>query len=287
MAFIQANGRFKLEHLRRSNSVAEIDWISIQPGKAWLGDERGALMHVGNGPRHQIRIETEFEISAAPITFSQWKSLTGQSIVGDDSDSTLNRLTPLMIEAGLIGVDGNPRPPSEAEWALASEQGAIGPGNVQVEVLSDRPPRSGYWGAPCDGRPWVPEVRGGGVSDHSAHVTRIWRESGTMRGATPRGVSRPQMGFRLVRSSVPEGKLKMPDSPSQADLIIREAIIALLIGIIPSFTWAYFNASSRYLSESWLNIAVGGIFFSFMTAFVWRPKTPSFEFVEDRMQRVK
>ena len=79
----------------------------------------------------------------------------------------------------------------------------------------------------------------------------------------------------------------MPDSPSQADIIIREAVIALLIGIIPSFTWAYFNASSRYLSESWLNIAVGGIFFSFMTAFLWRPKTPSFEFVQGRMQRAK
>ena len=266
--------------------MGEIEWIKVSPGTAWLGDERGALMHVGNGPRHEIRIETEFEISSTPITFSEWKTLTGQSISGVDSASSLNRLTPLMIEAALIGIDGDLRPPSEAEWALASEQGAIGPGDVKVDVLSDRPPRSGYWGAPCDGRPWTPEVRGGGVSDHTAHVTRIWSESGTMRGATPRGVSRPQMGFRLVRSSVPENELKMPNSPPKSDLIVRESIIALIIGIIPSFTWAYFNASSRYLSDSWLNIAVGGIFFSLMTSLIWRPKSPAYSIQDNQMRRV-
>ncbi len=286
MVYIQVNGQFKLEHLRRSNSLSEIEWIKVTPGTSWLGDERGALMHVSNGPRHEIRIETAFDISVAPITFAQWKTLTGQSIAGVDSASTLNRLTPLMIEAALVGTTDNLRPPSEAEWALASEQGAIGPGDVLVEVLSDRPPRSGYWGAPCDGRPWIPQVHGGGVSDHTAHVTRIWGESGTMRGATPRGVSRPQMGFRLVRSSVPEGELKMPNSPPKSDLIVRESIIALIIGIIPSFTWAYFNASSRYLSESWLNIAVGGIFFSLMTALIWRPKSPSYSIQDSQMRRL-
>ena len=265
--------------------MSEIDWIQIEPGTAWLGDQRGSLMHAANGPRHEIRIESSFEISAAPITFAQWKRLTGQPAAGQDSDATLNRLTPLMIEAGLIGVPGDPRPPSEAEWALAAQQGAIGPGNIEVEVLSDRPPRSGYWGAPCDGRPWQPPVRAGGISDHTAHVTRIWRGLGTIRGATPRGVSRPQMGFRLVRPSIPENELEMPQAPPKSELLIRESMMALLIGIIPSFTWAYFNASERYLLESWLNIAVGGIFFSLMTAFLWRPNTPSYSIQDNKMRR--
>jgi hypothetical protein len=94
------------------------------------------------------------------------------------------------------------------------------------------------------------------------------------------------MGFRLVRSSVPEGELKMPNSPKKGDLIVRELIIALIIGIIPSFTWAFFYASSQYLSESWLNIAVGGIFFSLMTALVWRPKSPSYSIQDNQMRRV-
>jgi hypothetical protein len=64
-------------------------------------------------------------------------------------------------------------------------------------------------------------------------------------------------------------------------------MIATLIGVLPSFTYAWFNASERYLSESWLNIAVGGIFFSLMTAFVWRPRTPSYVETDGRMRRVK
>ena len=106
-----------------------------------------------------------------------------------------------------------------------------------------------------------------------------------MRGATPRGVSRPQMGFRLVRSTAPDVELNMPRAPPQKELIIRETMFALLIGILPSFTWAYFNASARYLSESWLNIAVGGIFFSLMTALLWRPKTSSYSIQDDKMRR--
>ena len=191
-----------------------------------------------------------------------------------------------MIEAGLAGTNGNLRPPSEAEWALAETQGIIDRGSVEIEVLSDRPPRSGYWGAPCDGRPWLPPVRAGGVSDHTAHVTRIWQSERTVRGATPRGVSRQKMGFRLVRFAEYEGDLKMPNAPQKSTLILRETIIALIIGILPSFTWAFFNASREYLASSWLNIAFGGIFFSLMTAMIWRPKTASFHIEEDQMRRI-
>ena len=212
--------------------MSEIDWIRIDPGTAWLGDERGALMYAGNGPRHEICIETEFEISATPITFAQWKNLTGQAAAGEGHDTPVNRLTPLMIEAGLIGVEGDPRPPSEAEWALAAKQGTIGPGDVQVEVLSDRPPRSGYWGAPCDGRPWITPVRAGGISDHTAHTTRVWRSSGTMRGATPRGVSRPQMGFRLVRSTNDVEQIKNTNVPTFRVMLTRLTCTCML-----GFTW--------------------------------------------------
>jgi len=265
--------------------LTEIEWIKVTPGTAWVGDNRGGLMHAGNGPRHQVKIDLEFEISSTPITFAQWKSLTGQAAAGENSNSPLNRLTPLMIEAGLIGIENNLRPPSEAEWALAESQGAITQGGVEVEVLSDRPPRGGYWGAPCDGRPWVPPLRAGGVSDYTAHITRIWHSSGTIRGATPRGVSRPKMGFRLVRTSGYKGDLAMPKAPRRSELFMRESIFAIFIGIIPSFTWAYFNASDKYISESWLNIAFGGVFFSLMTAMLWRPKTPSFHVIDGKMRR--
>jgi hypothetical protein len=266
--------------------MTEIDWIPVSAGTIILGDGRGALIHASAAPRHEVRIEADFEISATPITFAQWAELTGQPVAGDLSDEPLNRLTPLMVEAGLVGVEGI-RPPSEVEWALADEQGAIGRGEVIVELLADRPPRSGYWGAPCDGSPWLPVARAGGVSNHAAHVTRIWRSTGTVRGATPRGVSRPQMGFRLVRATEREGTQRLPCGPPKTDLIVRESIIAVLIGLIPAFTFAWFNASSRYLNDSWLNIAVGGIFFSLMTSFLWRPRLPSYHIDDEgRVRRV-
>ena len=255
-----------------------IEWVKVDPGRVWIGDNRGSLMHVANGPHHEIKIEFEFEISSEIITFSQWAKLTGQPAAGNTSDETLNRLTPLMVEGGLVGLDAI-RLPSEAEWALADAQGLITRGDIEVELLADRPPRGGYWGAPCDGRPWTPPMKVGGLPDSSAHITRVWRKEHTLRGATPRNVSRPQMGFRLVRVSkdaYKEEPQRLPTFPRKSELLVRESIIAFLIGIIPSFTWAWFNASRSYLSESWLNIAVGGIFFSLMTAFIWRPKTPSY-----------
>ena len=74
--------------------MSEIDWIQIEPGTAWLGDQRGALIHAGNGPLHEIRIDHQFEISSEPITFAQWKELTGQAVAGEDSEKPVNRLTP-------------------------------------------------------------------------------------------------------------------------------------------------------------------------------------------------
>ena len=41
------------------------------------------------------------------------------------------------------------------------------------------------------------------------------------------------MGFRLVRGAQHD-ELEMPIAPQKSSLIMREAIIALLIGIIPS-----------------------------------------------------
>ena len=93
------------------------------------------------------------------------------------------------------------------------------------------------------------------------------------------------MGFRLVKGAQYDGGLKMPVAPRKSSLIMREVVIALLIGIIPSFTWAYFNASPDYISTSWLNIAFGGIFFSLMTALIWRPKTPSFHVENGKMRQ--
>jgi len=271
-----------------------ITWVAVNSGKVMLGDARGALMHSGNNPQHEVRVELGFEISSKPITYGQWQEITGSVIVGGDSDATLTRLSPLMVEGGVVGA-GDMRPPSEAEWALAEKQGVASKMDVTVELLADRPPKSGYWGAPCDGRPWLAQPKAGGAPIPAPHVTRVWQggegKRGTARGTTPREVTRPQMGFRLVRLSneaylSPEVP-RMPGSPPTSSLLIREVVIALIIGIIPSFTWAYFNASPNYITDSWLNLVVGGIFFSALTAFIWRPRTKIWRISEDDKMRTE
>jgi len=271
--------------------VSGIEWIQVEPGTAWLGDARGALMHASNGPRHQVRIETTFEISKELITFQQWRDLTRAPAAGTISDEAVNRLSPLMV-MDLCEKLGDIRPPSEAEWALAMQFGAIEQGPLKVELLADRAPRSGFWGAPCDGRPWAPPTHRGGVSDRTAHITRVWNGARADRGATPREMSRPNMGFRLVRPvGVPNGRWyegeapTMPNAPHKSDLILREAVIALFVGVIPSFVWAFFNARDGYIAESWLNLVTGGVFVSALTALLWRPKSASWVLDGDKMRR--
>ncbi len=270
----------------------DIEWLAVKPGSVMIGDARGALMHSGSNPQHEVCIEFGFEISSKPITFGQWKKITGSTIAGYESDATLNRLSPLMVEGGLVG-SGDLRPPSEAEWSLAEKQGVACKFDVAVELLADRPPKSGYWGAPCDGRPWVAQPKAGGAPIPAAHVTRVWQGRdgvrGTARGTTPREVTRPQMGFRLVRLSEQAYSTseppRMPGPAPTSSLLVREAIIALIIGIIPSFTWAWFNASPGYIFDSWLNLVVGGLFVSALSAFVWRPRSKIWRLNEDnRMQ---
>ena len=58
--------------------------------------------------------------------------------------------------------------------------------------------------------------------------------------------------------------------------MFEEIVICALIGIIPSFVWAYFNASPGYIAEGWLNLILGGVFMGLSTAIFWRPRTPTY-----------
>jgi uncharacterized membrane-anchored protein YitT (DUF2179 family) len=58
--------------------------------------------------------------------------------------------------------------------------------------------------------------------------------------------------------------------------VFEEIVICTLIGIIPSFVWAYFNASQGYISEGWLNLILGGVFMGLCTGIFWRPRTPTY-----------
>ena len=94
---MRVNGPFKPGNLRRSKSVSNrVD--SGQPGTAWLGDDRGALMHAGNGPRHQVKIEPHSKLVLNQLHLHSGRHYRN-AVAGQDSDQPLNRLMP---QTGLI-----------------------------------------------------------------------------------------------------------------------------------------------------------------------------------------
>jgi hypothetical protein len=41
----------------------DIQWINVNPGKVFIGSDNRSILFGGIGPRHEIKIDYEFEIS--------------------------------------------------------------------------------------------------------------------------------------------------------------------------------------------------------------------------------
>jgi len=162
--------------------------------------------------------------------------------------------------------DGDSQVASESEWQLAFDRGAISGEGGGIEELADRI-RGSYWGKICDGRPWLED-------DWIALACRGWF------GGKPRSLflnnnaKRPDF-IRLVRRQNDPSPLapRLPIiSPNRSSVLVEEILIIMIIGVIPSFIWAYFNASPGYISEGWLNLIMGGIFIGVFSSIFWRPR---------------
>ena len=84
----------------------------------------------------------------------------------------------------------------------------------------------------------------------------------------------------------PEWSKDPPRIPTKKDnsrIVAEEAAISLLVGVIPSFVWAYFNASNGYIRDGWLNLVFGGIFVGILTMVFWRPRQPTWRIESGRM----
>ena len=51
--------------------------------------------------------------------------------------------------------------------------------------------------------------------------------------------------------------------------------IIIILGIIPSFLWAYFNASPGYIETGWPGLILGGVILGILSGLFWRPKQPT------------
>jgi len=221
----------------------EIQWVTVESGKVFVGSNNRSVLFGGIGPRHEVKIDYNFEISFLPVDSETAEILLQQK----DCDIA-----------------------SESEWSLAMENNLIS-GENQVEELSDRILGS-YWSKYCDGRPFI-------QSNWLMKVSRTWRQGIPSISSIRKGegseylrlVKRP--GIEYDDSTAP----KLPDSTDKSRILIEELSISLIIGIIPSFIWANFNASPGYISEGWLNLVFGGLFIGVFTIIFWRPRTKSWK----------
>ena len=237
----------------------DLEWTKVKSGSVWLGDDDGRLSFhpVKEGPRHEVRINYEFEISRDAFLIRDFYSQSG---------TTKEELD----EAGV-------RMPSEAEWELANEQGSMHDERGGWEELADSRPHSGHWGGRCDGHPRE--------TAHLSHVKplRRWGSAGVERSydhSLSDAESRDKV-MRLARAPNPsEEAPRLPDE-NRLSILLREVMFALVIGIIPSFLWAWNFASANYLTEGWFNLVFGGLFIGIVSGFIWRPKRPSYRVSED------
>ncbi|PDH25530.1 MAG: hypothetical protein CND84_01125 [Marine Group II euryarchaeote MED-G35] len=231
----------------------QIPWVSVEPGSVLVGSDDRSILFGGIGPRHEVKIDYSFRISERPLDFEEVVSIEQNSDMEIVSDS---------------------------EWQLAYSRGLLSGIDGSSESLADS--ARDYWGKPCDGRPFVNDV-------NSPSLIRIWKSgrANTLTVFSKRNTGKPVAdGVRMVvrgHSGWSENPLSIPNGRNSTKVIIEEILICTIIGILPSFVWAFFNASPSYIREGWLNLVLGGVFFSMFTMLFWRPRQPTWRIESDRM----
>ena len=228
-----------------------VEWIEVKPGVVAVGSSNRSILFGGIGPRHEVSIGYRFKISRTPVP---------------------------SIEALEIIQSSEADVASESEWELANSRGLLSAEIGLIEGLEDR--YHDYWGKACDGRPHYGGNRG-------LHSLRHWSKNGPVSiQRSPLSEAGKTKSVRLVIREDPDWSDNPPTIPIRKDnqrIILEEAIISLLLGVFPSFIWAYYNASDGYLREGWLNLTIGGIFLGLFTSLFWRPKQPKWSIKSGRM----
>lgn len=230
----------------------QFEWSDVEPGGVTIGSDRRSVIFGGMGPRHQVHIRYNFKISKTLIEAKQ---------------------------ASRIIRETSAEKASESEWELAHSRGLVSGEEGEVELLADS--ASNYWGKVCDGRPHFGDKG-------SPKISRKWQRGKPKTTILFSDMPDLEAKVRLVIRDECDWDGGNPSLPSKADssrILLEEALISLFFGIIPSFGWAYFNASPGYIMEGWLNLLFGGIFFGVFTIIFWRPKQPTWKIEGDKMVR--
>ena len=258
------------------------------PGSIFLGNDKGSQMYVQEQPRHEVIFKSKFKISEC-VTKAQWAQIMSignpeefksekyqqpaDGISANDIDEFLKKLNDeVSTEKGGIF-----RLPSEAEWVLAhSTLGEKFLMPSQGEIIGDSP-FPNYWGAPCDGRPRVDISRSQESQFKVTKKPHLMRKNNPVRGVIRVDEGQENVGFRVVwrRDDIKEQDwLNLPSEPEKMPILKRELLFFLVLGALPSSLIAGYN-NFEYLKDSFMSVLLGGLFFSLITSFIWRPKRPT------------
>tara|TARA_Y100001968_G_C19367233_1_gene723196 strand:+ start:170 stop:913 length:744 start_codon:yes stop_codon:yes gene_type:complete len=241
--------------------LSQIEWESNEGGVVTIGGSRRGILFGELGPKHEC--------------FVPYFEITPRAFTTNDMEQMFPGEGPL--EARLLGF--SLRFPTEGEWELAFRNQQLNPTDG-IEILVDRIPDRGYWGQPTDGRPKGPK---------GLQSIRDW--SIIQKGKPKSGLlfeEKNNTVFRLVRQEkINDEKWNndgnpLPMGPDPIRRFVEEVMIATILGIIPSFIWAFFNASQGYIREGWPGLVLGGLFIGAFSAIFWRP--PYSEFKREKQE---
>lgn len=215
-----------------------IEWIRVDPGSTYIGSDNRAIIFGAPGPRHEVSIQYSYEISKETILLSEALAL---------------------CEGPNLSIS------SESEWQLAHDRGLI-PNGKDIEFLEDRI-SSSYWGKVCDGRAFL-------VNGSSLEICREWVRDKARPRYLPPSVSARKLTRIVRKNKLNQNPIapRLPKSPPTRRILLEEISIIILIGIIPSFLWAHFNASPGYISTGWPGLILGGVILGLLSGLFWRPK---------------
>ncbi len=230
---------------------SEIEWTEVEGDIVTIGGSRRGVLFGELGPKHECSVPSLHSTSRA------------------DNFVEIEKLFP-----GDVGIEerlhkSSIRLPTEGEWELAFKNQLLSPIHG-IEMIGDFVPERGYWGQPTDGRPKGPQ---------GLQIIRDWKNG------VPKNRfiidSEKSVAFRLVRQNESISRIKwdgegdpLPLGPDPIRRATEEVMIATLLGIIPSFIWAFFNASPDYIREGWPGLVLGGLFIGVFSAIFWRPPFP-------------
>ena len=220
-----------------------IEWAPVVPGRPEIGSDTRSLLFGGIGPKHMVEISYAYSIAKHPVPILEAEKL---------------------LESKEVGLA------SESEWKLALDQGLIF-GDQELEKLSDCC-KGHYWGKALDGRSHSED-------DWTFLIAKQWSSGKPTTRLLAKG-SEPTKFVRLVKvediTEYTTNPQRLPPNRDTSSILKEEILIALFVGIIPSFVWAYFNASEGYIKTGWPGLVFGGLILGLFSMIFWRPKTTSY-----------